>query len=1119
MTVRVTTLTGSAAGIGGYYGEQLAGYYGAGGPGAFWHGAGSDVLGLSGVPSAEQLTALMEGVDPGTGDRLGRAFRTTDDAAQDGRPSARGFDVTFSAPKDVSVLWALGDEATATAVLEAMNAAAVAVLDRLDADAPIRARGEIVSGAGLAMAVIPEHTSRAGDPNLHVHAVISSKVRHRMTGRWYALDARELKQHQQALSGLFHRGLEAELSRRLGVEWGTRTQAFAAPLVGSDEAVCDALSSRTKAVDELTEHKLARFVSEMGRAPSPQERWRLGREAAAESRTSKTDVDETAERARWADVATQIRGTNATPYADLLPTGTPQVLTDDILAAAVSAAVATLSETRSWWRRGHVVTEIARHLPSGLDVEAGALVDAVNNAADELLIAESIVQLTNGADPVIDTFTTTKILEEETRIVALVDAGLAEDAQPAVIVDEGLSDAQRLAAGRAAGTGRFEFVIGPAGAGKTTALRAAVASLNTQRRAVFGLAPSAAAAGVLGAEAGVAADNLAKFLFEHTARNGGPGAAYQLPAGATLLVDEAGMVSTSNWSKLVRLAAQKHWRIVAIGDGQQFSAVGRGGMFDLLASTAPKDHVTLLDKVHRFTNDWEATASLALRAGDTTVVDTYLDHGRITAAVTTAEAVTVAADTWAEHAERTTSFGLYAPTRDTVAAINTEIQTRRIGAGAVTELRHYGARRFGVGDHVATRANNRDMQTSRGHWVRNRDTWTIDNINTHTGDLTLTGTSGTVIVDAAYAADSVELAYAQTSHASQGATVDHSLLVVGHTDIVDRAGVYVPMTRGRETNRTIIAGALDITEAADRFATALTNRWIDTPALTQTEPAQPTNTPADNRPEATIIMTNNNTAGDVAAFYNEIAEQHKPLLEHHRDLVQECANNLKAHQQTRRSGADWDDRASDLQAELDEAQHTLTIAEQRASQALTQTPPADVVASAPLPATVVEQLAGLVDVAPDPLEVTEAVVARGQAVLTRAQAIQHVKRLENELTQTASRYDTLIAQHTATLIRLGNELAALQANGPALLRRRSWENQTGLLETAITDTRKTLTRARAQQTRDTAPIETRLAQARTKARTAIDHADQAETRLNQLEPPSQRHARRRVRRPGPTLSH
>ena len=107
MTVRVTTLSGSAGGTGEYYGEQIGGYYDDGGPTGFWAGSGSDVLGLSGVPTAEQITSLMEGVGPVSGQSLGRRFR--ENAGPDQKPSARGYDMTCSVPKDISVLWALVD--------------------------------------------------------------------------------------------------------------------------------------------------------------------------------------------------------------------------------------------------------------------------------------------------------------------------------------------------------------------------------------------------------------------------------------------------------------------------------------------------------------------------------------------------------------------------------------------------------------------------------------------------------------------------------------------------------------------------------------------------------------------------------------------------------------------------------------------------------------------------------------------------------------------------------------------------------------------------------------------------------------------------------------------------
>ena len=113
-----------------------------------------------------------------------------------------------------------------------------------------------------------------------------------------------------------------------------------------------------------------------------------------------------------------------------------------------------------------------------------------------------------------------------------------------------------------------------------------------------------------------------------------------------------------------------------------------------------------------------------------------------------------------------------------------------------------GAWVIGVGDWVVTRQNDRGLTTDRDHWVRNRDTFIV--INVTKADITVSGPTGTAKLPADYVKAHVELGYAQTSHASQGRTVDHSLLVVAEGDTPDRAGVYVPMTRGRHTNRAVV---------------------------------------------------------------------------------------------------------------------------------------------------------------------------------------------------------------------------------------------------------------------------------------------------------------------------
>ena len=165
-----------------------------------WHGRGLEQLGLapSALVTEHQLEALFaRGLHPGSGVRLGRAWRT------DG---VTGFDLTFSAPKRVSVLWALGTPELATAAMSAHRAAVRAGLAYLDSHAGLSRRGtDGTEGItdGLVAALFNHRTSRAGDPQLHTHSLVLNKVRC-ADGSWRTLDATELygpEKRRDALPG------------------------------------------------------------------------------------------------------------------------------------------------------------------------------------------------------------------------------------------------------------------------------------------------------------------------------------------------------------------------------------------------------------------------------------------------------------------------------------------------------------------------------------------------------------------------------------------------------------------------------------------------------------------------------------------------------------------------------------------------------------------------------------------------------------------------------------------------------------------------------------------------------------------------------------------------------
>lgn len=819
-----------AAGFGG----RVGGYYESV-SGAFWMGAGAERLGLEGAPGRHQIARLVDGFGA-DGEQLGRKF---------GESSARAFDVTFSVQKEVSVLWAAAGPEVREVIEQAMVDAATAVLaDQVGARAATRmrtgpddellaadGRPVMVPAEGPAVAIVPEFTSRLGDPQLHVHGLVSSKVWEPTTQRWLALEARELKQDQRAMSGMFHGGLETELSRRLGVTWGAREYRYARTIDGIDDSLVGVFSRRSVDVDERLEQKLERFEETLGHAPTPQQRWKLEREAAVDSRPSKGA--ELLDFEGWRSTISGHTGMTAdelvrsvTGNQDLTRTVSGHQLND-----MIAATIGELSDTKSSWSRGDFKAEFTRVLPTGLAVTPAQLVEFVNTQTDAALDRLLPVSA-DTVDVPLRRWTTSDVLDQEARILEFVDHATSVDVAPNVTVGdyapEWIDDLQLAAAARVASRSDFEVVVGLAGAGKTSMLTAAVESFHVDGRDVFGLAPSSTAAEVLGTEVAMPTENVTKFLWEHTTRDGGPSEEYELEPGGTLIIDEAGMVSTPQWDHLTQLAQTNGWRIVAVGDGYQFSAVGRGGIFDHLTNTIPDHRISRLEQVHRFNNTWEGPASAAIRQGDATALDVYERHDRIIA-TGDRSLVDVVTGLYMDRHDLGVEVGVFAATNHQVDELNTAIQQALATRGHLGKA--VAGTGFHIGDQIETRRNDRNLTTDQGQYVKNRDRWTITQA-TKGGALTVNGKTGTVRLPADYVSSHVNLAYAQTSHGSQGRTITGTSIYAYDPDIAptDRAGIYVPLTRGRTENLAVVH-ADNVPIAKAHLTDAISRRWIDSPAI------------------------------------------------------------------------------------------------------------------------------------------------------------------------------------------------------------------------------------------------------------------------------------------------
>jgi hypothetical protein len=404
-----------------------------------------------------------------------------------------------------------------------------------------------------------------------------------------------------------------------------------------------------------------------------------------------------------------------------------------------------------------------------------------------------------------DLYTSQRILDAERRLViaagrrngstvdeTTVDLALLEMAANGTALNAGQASLVRQMCTSGA---RVQLAIAPAGAGKTTAMRALTLAWTQDGGHMLGLAPSAAAAAVLAEHTGIRTDTLAKltWLMQHGEL---PDWAAAIGPSTLLIIDEAGMADTLTLDTAVQFAVNRGASVRLIGDDQQLAAIGAGGVLRDITHT----HGALrLTELHRFTDPAEAAASLALREGHPRSLDFYLDHGRVHVgdpATTTEDAFSA----WVSDRAAGLDAIMIAPTRHLVAQLNHRARAHRLGQSpAVSEVSLADGNRASIGDVIITRSNDRRLHLTATDWVKNGDRWTITDISNQ-GDVTVRHTHSyrAVRLPAGYVRTSTGLGYASTIHAAQGVTVDtmHGLL----TGQESRQQLYTMLTRGRHAN-------------------------------------------------------------------------------------------------------------------------------------------------------------------------------------------------------------------------------------------------------------------------------------------------------------------------------
>jgi conjugative relaxase-like TrwC/TraI family protein len=738
--------------------------------------------------------------------------------AMDSRPRTQtvaGYDLTFSPVKSVSTLWALADPAAAGAIEDAHRAAVKDALTFIENHALFTRTGpqgiRQVNVRGLVAAAFTHRDSRAGDPDLHTHVAVANKVQ-TLDGRWLSIDGRVLFKAHVAASETYNTALEQHLRDGLGVRFAERpgtdpTKRPIREIVAVDPRLNQRWSTRRTHINTRRGELAIRFQHDHGRPPTPVEALQLAQQATLETRDAKHEPRSlTDQRASWLNEAAVVLGGRSAVAAMVQtaltpPAGTATIADARWVAQTADQILAVMEESRSTWQMWHVRAEAQRQMRTAdMTAErASGLVDLlVHEVLDRRCVAlaappvdieepgalrrvdGSSVYTVAGAD----FYTSQRILDAELRLLTAAGRHGGASVEPTAVdlaVLEMAANGTALDAGQAAlvrqmcsSGARLQLAIAPAGAGKTTAMRALVLAWTEEGGQVLGLAPSAAAAAVLAEQTGIRTDTVAKLTWSLHHRDLPDWAA--VGPATLVIIDEAGMADTLSLDTAVQFAIGRGASVRLVGDDQQLAAFGAGGVLRDITHT----HGALrLTELHRFTDDAEAAASLALRDGDPAALDFYLDHGRVHVGdlATTMQDAFAA---WVSDRAAGLDTIMLAPTRHLVAELNRQARDYCLGSHPVgREVRLADANQASVGDVIITRANDRRLRLTATDWVKNGDRWTITDVGKQ-GDLTVRHTRSrrTVRLPADYVSTSTGLGYATTIHSAQGVTADtlHGLL-------------------------------------------------------------------------------------------------------------------------------------------------------------------------------------------------------------------------------------------------------------------------------------------------------------------------------------------------------
>ncbi|MCB1131260.1 MAG: DUF2791 family P-loop domain-containing protein [Verrucomicrobiae bacterium] len=757
----------------GYYANLAReDYYLEGGePPGQWFGLGAEAFGLFGQVDNEVFRSLFEGTFQGRS--------LVQNAGSEDR--CPGWDLTFSAPKSVSVLWSQAEVGSALEIRAAHLEAVEKALAYIEEQCGWTRRGKEgfeKERAKLFFATFEHGTSRAQDPQLHTHALMLNACL-RADGTTGALDTFELYFHKMAAGALYRAELSRQLECRLGLESSRTGSTF--ELNGVPQPLIDEFSKRRQEIESRL-----RALGAEGAVASER--------LALTSRTHKGHESREALLAEWKETGLRF-GWSVEQVNNLVGEGRTHAEADLEVAARLAAmkAIDRITEGRATFTERDVIRFTAEEAQGNA---IGAEL-SIASARETLANAEQVVRL-----GLIDgeiRYTTREILKLEADMLERVER-FRKEVAPQVseqVVEKGIRKRETIKAEQVTavrhitrGESRIAVVTGDAGTGKTFMLDAVREAFEADGFTVRGAALAGKAAQGLEDGAKISSQTIFSLLKDlDSAEPERP-----LDGKTVLVIDEAGMVGTRQMAELVKRTEEAGAKLVLVGDGKQLQAIEIGGAFQGIGGVVGE---VRLSHIIRQESEEDRRAVRALSQGFANkALQHYAAKGNLDIAPDREEAKDRLLSIWEEGGVTRPQENLILCGKNVDAVgLNREAQLRRETAGQIgKEAVEVGSEQFHRGDRILFTRNH------RGLGVKNGDLGTVRVVDEQLGTLSVDLDSGQSRTFSVKSYEHVKLGYAVTTHKAQGMTATNAFILTDEA-MQDRELSYVQASRAKLETR------------------------------------------------------------------------------------------------------------------------------------------------------------------------------------------------------------------------------------------------------------------------------------------------------------------------------